>query len=128
MYNRDQSGGFSLRIRPLGELPDMYHTSEATNLRDKVYALLGMSSDGPGSFWIWPDYTIARKNLLKLLVRLLITGDEVAVGTWDGEEIAVILAEVLIVGEVSAIMGSRTEYDRQQIGVLLRGATAVILM
>ncbi|KAL8403138.1 hypothetical protein RB594_008411 [Gaeumannomyces avenae] len=38
---------FSLNIRPLGELVDMFHTREATNPLDKVYALLGMSSDDP---------------------------------------------------------------------------------
>jgi hypothetical protein len=40
-------GVFTLGIRPLGELIDMYHTHKATDLRDKIYALLGMSSDNP---------------------------------------------------------------------------------
>ncbi|CAH0055778.1 unnamed protein product [Clonostachys solani] len=40
-----QSGRFSLDIRPLSELVDMYHTRKATNPLDKIYALLGISSD-----------------------------------------------------------------------------------
>ncbi len=42
-----QSGSFSLDICPLSELVDMYHNRKATERRDKVYALLGMSSDDP---------------------------------------------------------------------------------
>jgi hypothetical protein len=48
------SSRFSLDIRPLGELIDMYHTHEATELRDKVYALLGMSSNDPSDGWLIP--------------------------------------------------------------------------
>ncbi|KXX73823.1 Heterokaryon incompatibility protein 6, OR allele, partial [Madurella mycetomatis] len=39
-YHIGQPGAFSLRIRSLGELVDMYHTREASDPRDKVYALL----------------------------------------------------------------------------------------
>ncbi|KAH7309925.1 hypothetical protein B0I35DRAFT_453508 [Stachybotrys elegans] len=46
-YGTSRSGRFSLGIRPLGELMDMYHTREAADRRDKVYALLGMSLDDP---------------------------------------------------------------------------------
>jgi hypothetical protein len=38
---------FSLEIRSLAELVDMFHTRQASDPRDKVYALLGMSSDDP---------------------------------------------------------------------------------
>jgi len=38
---------FSLDIRPLGELVDMFHTYKATKSVGKVYALLSMSSDDP---------------------------------------------------------------------------------
>jgi hypothetical protein len=47
-YERNKiklSGRFALNIRLLGELVDAYHTCKATNRLDKVYALLGMSSD-----------------------------------------------------------------------------------
>jgi len=35
----------------------MFRTREATNTRDKVYALLGMSSDDPSLASLQPDYT-----------------------------------------------------------------------
>ncbi|KAK3947845.1 hypothetical protein QBC32DRAFT_401322 [Pseudoneurospora amorphoporcata] len=44
-YAISQSDNFSLNIRPLGELIEMYYTREATNRRDKVYALLDLSDD-----------------------------------------------------------------------------------
>ncbi|EGO53704.1 hypothetical protein NEUTE1DRAFT_115485 [Neurospora tetrasperma FGSC 2508] len=47
VYATSQADNFSLDIRPLGELVEMYHTREATDRCDKVYALLGMSSDNP---------------------------------------------------------------------------------
>jgi hypothetical protein len=38
-------GGSTLGISSLGGLRDMYHAHEATQIHDKVFALLGMSSD-----------------------------------------------------------------------------------
>ena len=52
-YATSPLGGLSL-----GELIDMYHTREATVPNDKVYALLGMSSDDPGAAGLSPDYTV----------------------------------------------------------------------
>ena len=46
-HDLSRSGRFSLNIRPLIELMDMYHNRKATKRLDKVYALLGMSSDDP---------------------------------------------------------------------------------
>jgi hypothetical protein len=48
----------SLDICPLGELVDMYHTHEATKRHDKVYALLGMSSDNLNNIGLLLDYSI----------------------------------------------------------------------
>ena len=47
-----------LRICGLAELIDMFHTREASDPLDKVYTLLGISSDDPGKAGIRPDYTI----------------------------------------------------------------------
>jgi hypothetical protein len=37
----------------------MFHTRQASDPRDKVYALLGMSSDDPGKADLQPDYEIS---------------------------------------------------------------------
>ncbi|KAL7789842.1 hypothetical protein V8C37DRAFT_411156 [Trichoderma ceciliae] len=59
-----QAGRISLDMHPLAELIKMYHTREASDCRDKVYALLGMSSDTQSSSGLSPDYNISiYKNL-----------------------------------------------------------------
>lgn len=63
------SGPFSLRIRALGELIEIYCTREATGRHDKVFALLGMSSDDPVAAGLSPDYGIPWETLLERLVR-----------------------------------------------------------
>ena len=97
----------------------MYHSRETTDLRDKVYALLGMSSDRQNFAQLSPNYTVARKDVLTRLLSSLV-GDEVAVDTWDDEEVAVIRGSGAIIGQVSAIAGDRANEDRQVVDVLLR--------
>jgi hypothetical protein len=58
---------FSLEIRPLAELIDMFHTRKATDVRDKIYALLGMSSDDPGKAGLRPNYGLPWKTCLSNL-------------------------------------------------------------
>lgn len=63
-YATSSSGRFSLDIRPLGELIDMYHTHEATKLHDKVYALLGMSSNNHYHSFLKLTKVVERRNCL----------------------------------------------------------------
>jgi hypothetical protein len=49
---------FSLEIRSLAELVDMFYTRQATNTCDKVYALLGISSDDLDKAGLRPNYNI----------------------------------------------------------------------
>ncbi|KAL8364728.1 hypothetical protein RB595_003828 [Gaeumannomyces hyphopodioides] len=91
---------FSLNIRPLGELVDMYHTRKATVPLDKVYALLGMSSDDPAAK-IEANYTSSWEDLLRKLVHFSLS-NQMSVSTWDGEEVAVIEAKGYVLGEVSS--------------------------
>ena len=48
----------SLYICPLGELMDIYHTYEAINRHDKIYALLGISLDNFSVAGLSPDYWV----------------------------------------------------------------------
>jgi hypothetical protein len=92
----------SLGICSLGELVDMYHAHEARKRHDKVYALLGMSSDDlivPG---LEPDYNIEWKILMRSLVKFLL--DYLAsVETWNDWEIAVIKSKGFVLGRVTSI-------------------------
>jgi hypothetical protein len=65
-YATSLSGRVSLGIRPLGELIDMYHTYKATDRRDKVFALLGMSSDVPVLLAYCLTTRFHRKNQARL--------------------------------------------------------------
>jgi hypothetical protein len=114
-----QPGGFALRVRPLGELVDMYHTREASDLRDKVYALIGMSSDREKYPQLFPDYTVSWQDLLRELVRSLL-GVHMTVRTWDDEEISVIEGRGYVAGEVSAVADDGMMHDRQRVYVWLR--------
>src|SRR3569833_778144 len=93
---------FSLHIASLGELLDMYHDRKATDLRDKVYALLGMSSDLPGG--ITPDYGRPWKEVFCHLVKSFV-GEKASVTTGDvkedEEEIAIIESKACVLGHVS---------------------------
>ncbi|KAL8364833.1 hypothetical protein RB595_003893 [Gaeumannomyces hyphopodioides] len=90
--------GFSLNIRPLNELVDMYHTRQATIPLDKVYALLGMSSDDPK---IKVNYESSWKDLFRELVNFSLSS-AVSVSTWDAKEVAVVEANGYVLGEVSS--------------------------
>ena len=96
-YATSRSGAATLDICPLGELIDMYHTRKATMRRDKVYALLGMSSDDVSK--LSPNYKDPWEELLERLVKFLL-GEKVSVETWVDREMAVIESKGCILGQV----------------------------
>ncbi|CAO2658201.1 Nn.00g059240.m01.CDS01 [Neocucurbitaria sp. VM-36] len=89
----------SLNICSLGELIDMYHTHESTQLHDKIYALLGMGSDDASEADLLPDYTISWRELLRRLVTFLL-GEKVSIQTWENEEKAMIYGEGCVIGKI----------------------------
>ncbi|KAF2179298.1 hypothetical protein K469DRAFT_741692 [Zopfia rhizophila CBS 207.26] len=96
------SGGFSLCILPLCTLIDMYHTHEATERHDKVYALLGMSSDDPSTTGLTPDYQISWEELFRRLIKFLLC-ERVHVEAWGDREVAVIKSKGCILAQVSSV-------------------------
>ncbi|RYO80284.1 hypothetical protein DL762_007731 [Monosporascus cannonballus] len=108
-YRSDPSGRISLGIRPLSELIEMYHTHEATERRDKVFALLGMSSDAPSAVeaaGLSPDYEIPWGNLFKQLVKFFL-GRQVSLYTLPNRETAIIESKGCVLGKVSSVSGQR---------------------
>jgi len=91
-----------LAIRPLGELLDMFHTHEATKCHDKVYALLGMSSDGLDAVNLLPNYEIKWGEVFRRLIKFLLCGP-VYVETKDTTEMAIITSKASILGRVSSV-------------------------
>jgi len=101
-YATSQSDVISLSVCPLGELIDMYHTREASERHDKVYALLGMSSDDLSTVGLRPDYEIPWEKLFRQLIGFLLC-HETSVATWCDKEIAVIKSKGCILGRVSSV-------------------------
>ncbi|KAK3946515.1 heterokaryon incompatibility protein-domain-containing protein [Pseudoneurospora amorphoporcata] len=124
-YATSQSDNFSLDIRPLGELIEMYYTREATDRRDKVYALLGMSSDNPTAAGLFADYDISWKQLFNKLIYFLLP-KLVSVDLSDDKEIAVIEGKGCILGEVSSVERNATWDDRQDVAITWRNAPSYI--
>jgi ankyrin repeat protein len=91
---------YSLKIRPLAELVDMFHTRQASNPRDKIYALLGMSSDHPSKAGLQPNYEISWEKLFQQLVKFVL-GQDVSVET-SGKR-AVIKIKGCILGKVLSV-------------------------
>jgi hypothetical protein len=78
----------------------MFHTYEATESVDKVYALLGMSSDDPISRGLVPNYGLLWENLFEDLVKFLLS-KQVYVKAWaDG---ATIKSKGCILGQVWSV-------------------------
>ncbi|KAK3334841.1 heterokaryon incompatibility protein-domain-containing protein, partial [Neurospora tetraspora] len=124
-YATSQSDNFSLDIRPLGELIEMYHTREATDRRDKVYALLGMSSDNPTAAGLFADYQISWKQLFNKLIHFFLS-ELVSVDISDDKEIAVIEGKGCILGEVSSVKRNATWEDRQDVAIAWRNDPSYI--
>ncbi|KAK3343936.1 heterokaryon incompatibility protein-domain-containing protein, partial [Lasiosphaeria hispida] len=112
-----RSDRFSLGIRPLGELIDMYHNREATDRRDKVYALLGMGSNIPAN--LSPNYDTPWRDLFHQLIESFV-GEQAIVETWDNKEIAVIKSKGCILGTVSPVPSGSAWDDQQEVNVALK--------
>ncbi|RYP72136.1 hypothetical protein DL771_004370 [Monosporascus sp. 5C6A] len=120
-YEPNRPGRFSLNIRPLSELVDMYHARKATDPLDKVYALLGMSSDDPNVMGLSVNYETSWKDVFLKLVKFSLS-DQMSVSTWDGMEVAVIEGKGCILGEVSSIRKDSTRHDRQHVDITWKNA------
>lgn len=110
-----QAERFSLDICPLGQLVDMYHNHQTSDDRDKIYALLGMSSDDPSTSGLLVDYDISWAKLFKQLVNFIL--DSVSVDTWDGKAVAVIRGKCCVLGLVSSVDADIDRNDKQRLWV-----------
>ncbi|QGI88566.1 hypothetical protein CEK26_003569 [Fusarium fujikuroi] len=110
-----QTGRFCLDICPLAQLVDMFHARQASDRRDKIYALLGMASDDPGSSGLLVDYDISWAKLFSQLINFILKG--VSVETWDGYPIAVIRSKGCVLGLVSSVNTDIVRADKQRLEI-----------
>ncbi|TGO43697.1 hypothetical protein BCON_1056g00010 [Botryotinia convoluta] len=112
-FRTDLSERFSLNIRSLAELIDMFHTRQATDSRDKVYALLGMSSADSEKAGLQPDYNTSWEELFQQLVKFIL-GKDISVKI--SSQRAVIQCKGCILGQVSSVRRD----DRQNLTITSR--------
>jgi hypothetical protein len=94
-----------LDIASLGEITEMFYAQDASDQRDKVYAILGMRSDSNSRHSIQPDYEKPWKNVFRDLIENIL-GDRVISyigGPGDADEHAVITANGCPVGVVESV-------------------------
>jgi hypothetical protein len=103
----------------LSELIDMYHTHEATLHSDKVYALLGISSDDFSNTGLAPDYSVPWKDLFETLIRHVLC-KELSVEALPKDESATIRGGGYILGSIST-EAKVTTNGRQDVFVAWRG-------
>lgn len=112
-------GRISLDISPLGELLDMYHSHEASKHHDKIYALLGMSSNDLSVAGLKPDYNLPWKKLLKQVIKFLLS-DNVSIDTQTDKEAAVINGKGYILGRISSVRSNISTDNSQSVKVSWR--------
>ncbi|KAL8402568.1 hypothetical protein RB596_009081 [Gaeumannomyces avenae] len=115
------AGRVSLSIRPLGELVDMYHGRKATDRRDKVYALLGMSSDDPDAAGLSANYGTSWNDVFQKLIRFCLS-DQVSISTWDKKEVAVVEAKGYVLGTITSATEDARRNDKQHVEITWKRA------
>lgn len=86
----------------------MYHACDATDLRDKIYALLGMCSDDPGAEGLLADYEISWEKAFQKLIHYCLS-DQVLVHV--SGETAVIRGKGRVLGNVASVGKGRREWQ-----------------
>jgi ankyrin repeat protein len=97
----------------------MYHTHEATLHSDKVYALLGMSSDGFLQTGLSPDYNVPWKVLFETLVKHALCKEITVEALPEGESVK-IEGGGYILGRISSIQAGTTWNGRQGVTITWR--------
>ncbi|GLA08844.1 hypothetical protein AnigIFM60653_010643 [Aspergillus niger] len=114
---RPQYGTYPIKKLFLSELIDMHHTNEASILHDKIYALLGLSSDSHEAPGLLPNYQLSWEQLFQRLIRFLLN-EQISVKTWPGREFASIQSS----GRILGFVVTREDQDtKTMLQVLLTG-------
>jgi ankyrin repeat protein len=119
------SSQLSRGICTLGELLDMYHSREASLRHDKVYALLGMSSDGMSETSLSPNYAMPWKDLFGNLIKFLLhPGVQVGVSPTD-EHTLLIEGPAYMLGSITCVQSNKNTYGRQDVQVSWKAVSDV---
>ena len=109
-----------LGIRPLTELIDMYHSRKATDLRDRFFALLGMSSDnfwpGTGVIKMTANYKASWDDVFKQFIHAFVSRN-LHVDTFPDDGFASVRGELQILGHISNMATVASGDGRQVVTV-----------
>ncbi|RDW62183.1 hypothetical protein BP6252_11616 [Coleophoma cylindrospora] len=119
-----RTGGTSQAMFTLGELVDMYHAHDATKRHDKVYALLGMSSEDLSKTDLLPDYEVPWGDLFQRLVRYLICGN-ISLQSWNDREMIVIRNKGCIIGKICRVNHDTALSGKQSVSVVFKNFSRV---
>ncbi|KAH9233960.1 hypothetical protein K456DRAFT_1772342 [Colletotrichum gloeosporioides 23] len=106
---------FSLQISSLGRLIELHHVREARDRRDKIYALLGMSTNTPDG--LVPNYQMSWTNLFPRLVKSLVP-QSLSVTTIDENGTALIKIRGCVIGTVNEVRQVDTWYGQQMVKII----------
>jgi len=112
----------TLAIAPLSDLVEMFHTKQVTDLRDKVFALLGMKSDPDSMPSLLPDYSKSWAVVFRDLIEHLL-GNLVVSMTWETKQYVIITATACSIGfvdfvEDGSILVKSKKHDRRELDFL----------
>lgn len=111
IFSRRLSGGSpgtdttespTLNLMPISELSETFRHHNATDVRDKVYALLGLSSDNHGASALKVDYTKPWDRVFEEAIRKILD-HSVKVTTWIHRQRAVITSPGCAIGTIGEI-------------------------
>ncbi|KAF7629578.1 heterokaryon incompatibility protein-domain-containing protein [Aspergillus flavus] len=88
----------------MAELVDMYHTRAATQLHDKIYALLGLTCDDRKAAALIPDYTAPWDKVLQRFVTYVLPSS-FRVQTLPDPESVFLTGKGYTIGQISSIEG-----------------------
>jgi len=110
-------GHGSLSLMPLGDLIDMFHAYDATDLRDKIYALLGMCSDVTRAAVLRPDYSIDWQTLLARLGTFMF-GEGATVSAHESKELIFVRTSGFMLGKVDEVTSNGFWSDTQTVQIV----------
>ena len=104
----------------------MYHAHKAEIRHDKIYALLGMSSDYPRVLregGLEPNYNLEWKVLMHRLTKSVLSS-KASIDTWNDKEVAVIKSKGCILGRIVKVeSNSDSGGNSQSIEAIFRNAS-----
>jgi ankyrin repeat protein len=105
----------------------MYHTHKATKCHDKVYALLGMSSDDLSNAGLSPNYMIIWEELMQRLLKHIIS-DMIAVEVARNKQATVIRSSGHTLGAVEKVEEDPIRGDRLSLQVSISSTPGYITL